>query len=84
MGQTLPPPDNGAATLREVYALVESTRVQLLAQIDKVGTHLESKLELHEKEHDRDTERRNSLTRWVVTTLLSGMGVLVAIYLGVR
>ena len=89
------PPVSDTATLREVYALVESTRVQLSAQIDKLGaqldneitklgTQVEGKFTVHQVEHQQDRDRRSGLIRWAVTSIVSGVGVLVAIWLNLK
>ena len=88
-------PGNGnAVTLREVYSLLKEVRSDLLLEIGQVKQHVDSKFSEHDSEHaehekqhlrdadhrERDEEKRRSLIRWAVTSLLSGAGVLVAIY----
>ena len=94
-----PHPGNGAAvTLREVYALLKEVRADVLLEIGQVRAHVDSKFADHDREHtehdaqhDRDTQeqraseaRRLSALRWAVTTLLSGIGVFIALYVAFK
>lgn len=85
-----PPPD-GIVTLRELYMLVDSTRTELRAEVDKTRTelraevqavtqHVDGKFTEHDSEHRIDAERRSSLFRWSVTTIIAVIGVVVAVY----
>lgn len=74
------PPHTGLVTLREVYALVEKVRGEVLAEVSKVSAVVESRLEVHQQEHQLDNQRRSGLIRWAVTSVLSGLGVLAALY----
>ena len=78
-------------TLREVYALLDGTRKELLAEISKIATEFRTYGQMHDqehKEHDRRHEReieqarksRSGLIRWAVTSVLTGVGVLIALY----
>ena len=78
---------NGDITLREVYGLIEGVRKELLAEIKGVSKEVETSLhahdsehQMHEERHDREKDQRSSLFRWAVTSILSGIGVLVAVY----
>lgn len=92
-------PGNGAAvTLREVYALLKEVRSDLLVEIGNVRNDFAGKLNEHDKEHGEheaqhqrdaahraaDEARRASMIRWAVTTVLSGAGVFVAIYVAFK
>ena|SRR6266498_3013608 len=90
---------NGAAvTLREVYALLKEVRADVLLEIGQVRSHVDSKFADHDREHTdhdaqhaRDVQERNaaearrlSALRWAVTTLLSGIGVFIALYVAFK
>lgn len=73
---------NSVGDIREVYTLVQSVRVDVLAEIDKLAAQTDKrlsdmktewghKLALHENEHRSDRDNRSSLVRWTVTTVLS-------------
>jgi len=88
-GDPLLPGDR--VTLREMYTLVSSLRTELLAAVKELSSHLDVELaalgverELHKREHDRDRDRRGSLVRWAVTSVVSGAGVAVAVYVATR
>jgi hypothetical protein len=80
-------------SLREVYQLVDKVRIELLAEIKGVSSHVDAALvahqaehtqhitehKQHEQEHKQDTRYRSSLWRWAVTSMLTGVGVLVAL-----
>jgi hypothetical protein len=83
--------DGARATIREVISLVEASRREILAEIEKLeakvdnkfdahATKHEAEYDTHKVEHRRDTDRRTSYMRWAVTTIMTGLGVLVAIY----
>jgi hypothetical protein len=70
-----------------VYGLIEGVRKELLAEIKGVSKEVESSLQSHDSEHqmhderhEREKDHRSSLFRWAVTSVLSGIGVFVAIY----
>ena len=78
-----------------MYSHLESIRATLGAQLEKVQSTLEQRLTeiqadiatkqtLHVQEHQADRDRRNSLMRWAVTSILSGFGVVVAIWVAMR
>lgn len=78
---------SGAPTLRETYTLVNSLRSELLAEMRSIHSEIKAELVAHKTEHEKhDTEHqteakaRASQLRWAVTTVMSGFGVLVAIY----
>jgi uncharacterized protein YbcV (DUF1398 family) len=83
--------DGGRATIREVISLVEASRREILAEIEKLEAKVDHKFNTHaakhEAEHDthkiehrRDADRRAGLLRWAVTTVMTGLGVLTALY----
>lgn len=89
------PPIAGSVTPRELYSHLDAIRSSLGAQIDRVQSTMEKRLSeiqadiatkqfVHEQEHQADRDRRNSLVRWAVTTVLSGGGVVVAIWVAMR
>lgn len=93
---TTPGNSNGSpVSPRELYSQLESIQAKLGAQIKEVQSTVEKKLTemradmdteraQHRMEHQHDIARRSSLTRWTVTTLMSGLGVMVAIYVALR
>lgn len=78
-----PVPDserNGArATIREVMALVEQSRRDVLAEIAKLETEVDAKLATHAVEHQRERDWRSGLVRWAVTTIIAAAGTAFAI-----
>jgi hypothetical protein len=81
----------GQITLREVYGLIEGVRKELLSEMKSLDTTVHSSLtahqaehSLHEERHQRESSARNALMRWAVTSLLTGIGVLIAIYVALR
>jgi hypothetical protein len=84
------PGGGNVASFREVYQLVDKTRVELLSEIKGVSSHVDAALlahqaehvrhnaehDQHEQEHKQDAWNRSSLVRWGVTTVLAGMGVI--------
>jgi hypothetical protein len=83
--------DGAKATIREVLSLVEASRREILAEIEKLQIRVDTKFdahsakheaehETHKVEHRRDSDRRTGYIRWAVTTIMTGLGVLVAIY----
>jgi hypothetical protein len=83
--------DGAKATIREVLSMVEASRKEIIAEIEKLQTRVDTKFdthaakhetehETHKVEHRRDADRRAGLIRWAVTTVMTGLGVLVAIY----
>lgn len=82
--------DGAGATIREVVALVEAARRDVLAEIDKLDTKIDARLEAHytrhendhdthKVEHQREADRRTGYIRWAVTTVMTGVGTLFAI-----
>lgn len=78
-----PPGNGGAVQLREVYTLVQATKAEIMAELRAIDARWEQRLTMHENDHEREGSRRSQLTRWAVTSILAGAGVLVAITLGV-
>jgi len=71
---------NGArATIREVMALVEQSRRDVLSEIEKLQTKVDARFDTHNVEHERERDWRSSLVRWSVTTIITAAGVLFAI-----
>lgn len=82
--------DHGGATIREVMALVETARRDVLAEVKALDVKLDAKLEAHyvrhetddvahESDHRREADRRLGYVRWAVTTVMTGIGTLFAI-----
>lgn len=81
-----PPPD-GIVTLRELYTLLEKTRAEFILEVQKLQTSMDKKFVdheavhiKHETEHDQEHAHQTSLIRWAVTTIISVVGVAIAIY----
>lgn len=62
-----------APTVREIYQLVGSLR-----------DHMDQMFSRHELEHVREQDKRRALVLWAVTTVLTMVGLLVAIYVAAR
>lgn len=78
-----PHPD-GIVTLRELYALLDKTRAEILTELQKFRGDVDKKFGDHEGMHDRESSRRTSLMRWAVTTIIAAIGVMVAIYVATK
>jgi hypothetical protein len=85
--------DGARASIREVMALVEQARRDAIAEVKQLRTevhagfdtyaiHRAADRKAHEDEHEREENRRAGRLRWAVTTVMTGLGVLVAIVLG--
>jgi hypothetical protein len=71
-------PGHGAVTLRELYQQTESVRITLESKLDTVSTRLDAALskhegehDLHEQRHEREHDKRVSLVRWAVSTIVA-------------
>lgn len=83
-------PNGSRATIREVMALIEASRKEVLAEIEKLESAMyvrfdahmvkhEADQETHEHDHRREADRRAGYMRWAVTTIMTGIGTLFAI-----
>jgi hypothetical protein len=83
--------EGAKATIREVMALVEVSRKEIIAEIEKLQTRVDTKFDTHGAKHEaeqqthitehrREADRRAGLIRWAVTTIMTGLGVLTALY----
>lgn len=86
----VPTDGRDTATIREVMSLVEASRKEILAEIEKLeqkvdyrfDTHTadhKAEHDTHKVEHHREADRRAGLIRWAVTTVMTGLGTLFAI-----
>jgi len=89
----MPDPSEGAS-LREVYSLVGALRTEVLAELKSLAATVDTRFtqhdaehslheslhEKHEQQHLRDRDHRASMIRWAVTTIVSAIGVLIALY----
>lgn len=78
MNGPTPPPD-GIVTLRELYALIGTTRAELGAEIRDIKAHVDNRLIKHEQEHREEERMRSNRVRWAVTTILAVLGTGAAI-----
>jgi hypothetical protein len=81
---------NGHVTLRDLNR-VEQGQERILAEIEKLRTLLDGRFDAHATQHERaaevhdvahrrEADRRAGLIRWAVTTVMTGLGVLTALY----
>lgn len=93
-------PENGGTpiSLREVYGLIESVRKELLSEMKATEAKLDSVMVRHQTEHtahdaehnthaewhDREHEKRVSLVRWAITTIIAILAVVIAGYVGIQ
>jgi hypothetical protein len=77
------------AELRALDASIESTRRELLTEIKSVESTLRAAINghdnvhtAHDARHDYEHGRRVQLILWAVTTIMTGVGVVVAFYIG--
>jgi hypothetical protein len=78
------PPAGEGVTVREVYALVQRVEADLLTKLDAVQTAWTARLESHETVHATDRASWENRIRWAVTTILTGFGVVIAIWAAIR
>jgi hypothetical protein len=82
---------DGRLSYREAIAMIDTLRREFIAELRGFEAAMDAKLEthyarhekdseVHQGEHRRDADRRNGYLRWAVTTIMTGAGVLVAIY----
>lgn len=88
-------PHNGArATIREVMALVEQARRDVIAELKQLETKVdgrfaneevkrEAALTAHDDEHRREEDRKAGRLRWAVTTIMTGAGVLLGLVIAI-
>jgi hypothetical protein len=85
---------NGRVTLRDL-ARVEQAQEKILAEIKQLATKVDAKFDAHAAKHEAEreshdiqhgTERkeRRGLLLWAVTTVMTGAGTLLAIYVAFR
>lgn len=78
------------ASFREVVALVDGARKEILAEIEKLNAKLDSRFDnhaikheaeqqTHAVEHRQEEDRRAGRQRWMVTTILTAGGTLFAV-----
>jgi hypothetical protein len=76
-------------------AMLEAARREILVEIEKLDAKVNTKHELHLSrheaeaqthltEHRREADRRAGMIRWAVTTLMTGVGVLLALYVAFK
>lgn len=78
------PPADGPLQLREVYTLVQVVRTEVMSELKTLDARWDQRLSAHESDHDKDAMRRSSLIRWAVTSVLTGIGVLISLYFSLR
>jgi hypothetical protein len=87
--------DGAKATFREMAAAVEAARREIIAEVEKIQAKVDAKFDAHAAKHEgehkshdeahrREADRRTGYIRWAVTSLLTGAGVLLSIYLALR
>jgi hypothetical protein len=85
-------PNGGPITLREVYGLIEGVKTSLLAEMRTMEATVDARLTKHEVVHDahsvlhdRERDRRSSLFRWGITSVIALLAIMasaaVAIYI---
>jgi hypothetical protein len=71
--------NGGSVTIRELYAQIGSLRTEMNVRLDKIEETLDVRFDAHKLEHSVETSRKNSYIRWAVTSVISVVGVGVAI-----
>lgn len=91
MTMTPPVAPDGIVTLRELYSLLDKTRAELLLEIQKLQTSVDKKFQdhdavhvKHDASHEKEHSHQTSLVRWGVTTILSAIGIAIAIYVAFK
>ncbi len=68
----------------ELQAEMKEERAELKAEVQAFIVAVDKQFEDHEVKHDREHEHTKSMIRWAVTTVMSGAGVAVAIYVAFK
>lgn len=75
----------------ELRAEMKEERAELKAEVQALVVAVDKKFDDHETEHvqheakrDREDDHLKSMIRWAVTTIMSGAGVAVAIYVAFK
>jgi len=87
--------DGAKATFREMAAAVEAARREIIAEIEKLQAKVDAKFDAHAAKHEaeqqthaidhrREADRRTGYIRWAVTSIISGLGVLLALYVAFK
>lgn len=87
--------DGAKATFREMAAAVEAARREIIAEIAKLEAKVDARFDAHaakheaeqqthDTEHRREADRRTGYIRWAVTTIMTGLGVLLALWVAFK
>jgi hypothetical protein len=68
------------AIRKEILAEIHALEILVETRFEQHYTRHEKDVEIHQGDHRRDADRRNGYIRWAVTTLMTGLGVLIALY----
>ena len=66
--------------VERVYRLLDRLRQDLMTELAKLDTKFETEMKVHQQQHTQEKDYRSQLYRWAVTTILTGTGVLVALW----
>lgn len=69
--------------IREVYRLLSELRNDMNQRFEKFENAWNARFDVHRVEHQREKDYRSGLIRWAVTTVLSGGGILLTLWLGI-
>lgn len=79
-----PGSDNNPVTAREMYSLMNTVKTEILHEVREVNNNMDKRFDVHRIEHEREKDHRASLIRWAVTSVISGTGVLLALYVSFK
>lgn len=76
--------DGSPVTAREMYSIMNTVKGEILNEVRQVNEKMDKRFDVHRIEHEREKDHRASLSRWAVTSLISGTGVLLALYVSFK
>ena len=79
-----PGSDSGPVSAREMYSLMNTVKTEILNEVRTMNDEVDKRFDVHKIEHAREKDERNGIIRWAVTSIISGTGVMVAIYLAAK
>ena len=76
--------DSNPVSAREMYSLMNAVKTEILNEVRTMNDEVDKRFDVHKVEHEREKDQRNGIIRWAVTSIISGTGVMVAIYLAAK
>lgn len=76
--------DGGPVTAREMYSLMNTVKTEILQELRAMNDETDKRFDVHKIEHEREKDKRDGMIRWAVTSVISGGGVIVALYVSLK